>query len=364
MTSEILSKFENPSTCFQELISFMPNPASVRFVCDLLPKDELVATLLSTDIARYFMECFKIYYHHHSHHHHHHHEIDLNQLILVKESDLVLREMKTCLDQMIRMSHDEINYENQEALIVRDMTMLTENSNYIHRPTLDYEFFTQSPHSSLSLLSDLDIMMGATIHESFFFLFHDYNINDILTHAFIHSSLLNSTQNLIAKLTEFNRNRKLNFCLKRHLFNYYGLEMSDADLAKNSLKNITSSLELISDYDFILPIITYLKHYLDHRNTNNLYVFEYAHFSSFNYLLDFMRNYNLDFDSHLVKLNKSAVPHFSELDFVFGLPMLSKYDLIKAKNVSASEFLYNYTEPEYLLSKKLISYWTNFAKYG
>jgi hypothetical protein len=60
-------------------------------------------------------------------------------------------------------------------------------------------------------------------------------------------------------------------------------------------------------------------------------------------------------------LNQSVIPHFSELDYVFGLPILSRENLLKYKTKT---FDYNYSNMEYELSLLMIKYWSNFAKYG
>jgi len=62
-------------------------------------------------------------------------------------------------------------------------------------------------------------------------------------------------------------------------------------------------------------------------------------------------------------MNKKVVPHFSELDYVFGLPALSATNLI-VKKFKNSKYEYDYTSHEHLLSLKMMMYWSNFAKYG
>ena len=70
----------------------------------------------------------------------------------------------------------------------------------------------------------------------------------------------------------------------------------------------------------------------------------------------FLKN---EFKEAYAKMNKSVVPHFTELDYVFGLPILSYLDLIGSKMHP-----YNYTEEEFNLSLTMMTYWTNFAKNG
>lgn len=148
------------------------------------------------------------------------------------------------------------------------------------------------------------------------------------------------------------------------------MTMTDQELLANSLKNKIQSIELISDYDFVLPMITQLKFYSNFttqrdkpaNKSSKLFAYEYSHITSFNYLLDHLKSFHMGYDQALVQLNNSVVPHFSELDFVFGLPLLSMSGLIKSK--SRPKYLYNYTKEEVEFSLLVIDYWTNFAKYG
>lgn len=143
------------------------------------------------------------------------------------------------------------------------------------------------------------------------------------------------------------------------------MTMTYQELVSNSLKNKINSIELISDFDFVLPMISQLKFYTNFSSNepkNRLYVYEYSHITSFNYLLDHLKTYHIGYDQALIKLNHSVVPHFSELDFVFGLPLLSRSGLIK--NKSRLKYLYNYTKEELEFSLLIIDYWTSFAKYG
>lgn len=151
--------------------------------------------------------------------------------------------------------------------------------------------------------------------------------------------------------------------------------MTDQELVANSLKNKIQSIELISDFDFVLPMITHLMFYTNYTNSGSspeetsgglnksrLYVYEYSHITSFNYLLDHLKSFHMGYDQALVALNNSVVPHFSELDFVFGLPLLSMSNLIK--NKSRNKHTYNYTKDEIEFSLMVIDYWTSFAKHG
>lgn len=76
----------------------------------------------------------------------------------------------------------------------------------------------------------------------------------------------------------------------------------------------------------------------------------------------------MGYEHALTELNNSVVPHFSELDFVFGLPLLSESNIIKSKGTvsktTGTTYLFNYTNEEKQFSLLMIDYWTSFAKYG
>lgn len=103
--------------------------------------------------------------------------------------------------------------------LVREVSCLTENSNYLHRPTKDGELIERMPQdelkTSLFMNSKIDVLVGLTSHESFYFLLHDYNIHDILVHTLIYSSILNLTDNIVDKLNELKSMPELGNCLKR-----------------------------------------------------------------------------------------------------------------------------------------------------
>lgn len=84
---------------------------------------------------------------------------------------------------------------------------------------MDGEFIGKMPHEELKhssfMNSNIDVIVGITSHESFYFLLHDYSIHDILFHSLIYSSILNYTDNITDKLDLLNQSPKLEICLKR-----------------------------------------------------------------------------------------------------------------------------------------------------
>ncbi len=207
-------------------------------------------------------------------------------------------------------------------------------------------------------LKGMDLMIGNTNHESFYFLEFSYNLEDILNHAFIYSSLLNLTSNLIVKLTTLDRQKSVTVCLKKHLLTYYNIDQSEHS---NSLVKNQETLNLIDDFEFNLPMITHLKLNMQSNSTKKLYAYQFNFESAFNYMLKKSMPYSDVYQFVFMQLNNTVVPHFSELDYVFGLPILSEQNLIKYKT---NNFNYNYTQDELALSVLMIKYWSNFAKYG
>lgn len=63
-------------------------------------------------------------------------------------------------------------------------------------------------------------------------------------------------------------------------------------------------------------------------------------------------------------MNGEVVPHFSELDYVFGLPILSNLDMVNYKNNNKRRDEHVYRQEEYDLSYEMMGFWANFAKYG
>lgn len=102
---------------------------------------------------------------------------------------------------------------------MREVSYLTENSNFLHRPTVDGELIREMPHDELKtssfINSQIDVLVGLTSHESFYFLLHDYSINDILLHTLIYSSILNYTDNIVEKLDDVQNSPQLSICLKK-----------------------------------------------------------------------------------------------------------------------------------------------------
>lgn len=353
------------STCHMNLALLIPNSEIVSDVCEIFDSyNDSYDIIFNSKLIRYILNCFSFYYNKSS-------DSDLLDSLVVLNVQGTLTELELCIDQGTFLTQKLItdgqiddaanftlNYTQKEYCF------LTKNSNFLYKPSTDGQIIKSWPHDQLVndeyFNSNIDVLIGVTTTESFYFLLHSYDMNEIIKHAFIHSSMINRTDNLIEKLILINRKNDLNLCLKRSLVNFYKISMSDEELENNSLKGKLDALELMSDFDFRLSVITQLKIYLDNQSSNKVYAYLYSHLSSVNYLLDHLKSYYEEYQKALKKLNNSVTPHFSELDFVFGLPVLSQETLLPKK--SGQE--YNYTQEEFDFSLKLIEYWTNFAKIG
>jgi carboxylesterase type B len=373
--ASVSGNINNKTSCHTDLVLFISNEDTLALICDNFKKYEHdLVSFFNNTIIRYFLSCFGEYQHQDSSN-----DPDSDGLsyLLNQNSPLILQEMQACYDKATRLTllpNETLSVYDREFVenALQEVSYLTENSNYLHRPSVDGELIERMPHVDMSqsefLNGQIDVLIGVTSHESFYFLLHDYNINDLLVHTFVYSSLLNLTTNLVQKLARLKANVPLNFCVKRGLFAHYNITLNDTELSLNKLKSNLNSLDLISDYDFVLPMISQLNAYLNFTkqrskgSRNKLFAYEYSHLTSFNYLLDHLKTYHLGYENALAKLNFSVIPHFSELDYVFGMPVLSRSNLVRTKN--NYKYAYNYTREEYEFSLLIVDYWTNFAKYG
>ncbi|XP_077204619.1 cholinesterase [Paroedura picta] len=88
--------------------------------------------------------------------------------------------------------------------------------------------------------------------------------------------------------------------------------------------------DVLGDYNFICPVVKFIKHFAEAGNSAFLYFFEHR-------------------SSKLPWPEWMGVPHGYEIEFVFGLPL---------------ERRVNYTRAEEILSRSMMRYWASFAKTG
>lgn len=352
------------SSCHMNLALLLPDSGIVSDVCEIF--DSLKASydpFFNSKLIKYILNCFSFYYSQSA-------SDNILDSFLILNVQGTLSELELCVNQGTILTQKLITdgqIDNAANFTLnytqKEYCFLTKNSNFLYKPSTDGHIIKSWPHDQLAndeyFNSNIDVLIGVTTTESFYFLLHGYDINEMIKYAFIHSSMINRTDNLIEKLILINTKSDLNLCLKRNLVNFYHISMSDKELENNCLKGKVDALELMSDFDFRLSFISQLKIYLDKKSSNKIYAYLYSHLSSINYLLDHLKSYYGEYRQALKKLNNSVTPHFSELDFVFGLPVLSQEMLLQTSGLE-----YNYTREEFDFSLKLIEYWSNFAKTG
>jgi hypothetical protein len=360
--------------CYSELSSSINQNEHLILVCEYLNgilNRTITSDFLNSKIISHFLSCFRDYYEKRETKANELSEINIVESLLPHNSALILNEIESCINQGIELTKNKQDNQKLQS-ILKDLSLLTTNPSYLHRACVDGHFIDELPHYNSLLSDEIDTLVGITSQESFYFLLHEYHINEILIHTFIYSSTLNLTDNLVFKLAQINDNESMAKCLRQNLLSYYNIVESGDLNEKNddTIINDTRKLDLLSDFDFLLPLISQLKSYynkehqqLGTKATNKkVYAYFYSYLSSIRYLLDYLTEFNDAYMNAFKQMNSSAVPHFSELDYVFGLPILSKLNLIKYKdNV---KYLYNYTQEDYKISLQLMKYWSNFAKYG
>lgn len=292
---------------------------------------------------------------------------DFNEANFVKRVDQDWNDYELFSDyeeEEFRNADNSIYGGPKSTLIVKEIAWLSDNINNLHRANIDYDYIEDFPHFKVNDL-DMDLMIGITRHESFYFLEFNYILDDILKHTFIYSSLLNLTSDLIDKLTILETNTQVNMCLKKKLLSFYNINTHYLKHEPNGLVKDDLALNLIDDFEFVLPMITHLKLRSDKKNlsTDNrkLYAYQFNFRPSFNYMLTKSMPYSDVYRNVYEHLNGNIVPHFSELDYMFGMPILSRKNLIRYKSKA---FDYDYSQTEYDLSILMMKYWSNFAKYG
>jgi hypothetical protein len=194
---------------------------------------------------------------------------------------------------------EEMNNKTRQYFLLREsikeLTHLTGNPNYLHRPVVDDDFIEEYPHVTLrkhdNYLNQIEVMAGITDHEAFYFLENDYDFNEILRHAFTFSSLLNRTENLLDKLVVINENVEVNLCLKTKMLEFYNVsQINRRDLVANVLVKNRQTLDLMCDFEFNLAFIAQLKLKMSHQqgsaNISKLFVYRFSFIPSFNIMLE------------------------------------------------------------------------------
>lgn len=303
---------------------------------------------------------------------------------------LIIDEMKQCIDDSVNETLFNLDKSNNTN-IINEIGSLIDKESLLFTPIVDNDLIVDNPHKLLKSENFLkiDLLIGLTAQESFLMIEHDYKLSEvfeqILNQAY-YLNLLNikNTENVELinktindKKSSLKHNDYLNNCLKNNIYSFYN-QLNKQVFASNKTyfnnnRNISNNLvdvDLLSDYDIRLPYINLLsfkaEYQLKARNFKNisnsrLFAYEFTYPPSFNYLLDYAKTRSkVLMDAHKLYDYKVS-SHYTELDYVFGLPILSKLNYLEYKN---DKYSYKYTDMEYNISLLIIKYWTNFAKYG
>ncbi len=207
--------------------------------------------------------------------------------------DVISNSIEADLNEIEEISNKTMLYFRRMESI-KELTHLTGNPNYLHRPVVDNDFIEEYPHVTLrqpdNYLNKIEVMAGITDHEAFYFLENNYDFNEIIRHAFTFSSLLNRTERLIEKLVVINENLEVNICLKKKMLEFYKVSPIElSDLMANKLVKNLQTLDLMCDYEFNLAFIAQLKLKMSHQQNNpnisKMFVYRFSFNPSINIML-------------------------------------------------------------------------------
>jgi carboxylesterase type B len=344
-------------TYFENHINDKAQPSMCKFV-SIFNQTNLASlnlnqkTIINNSVIKALLDCFSEPY-------------EFNDKI---DNDVVINELKICTNDAINefINHQKksknefsprkvINSINEIGALVKKETML-------YTPVVDRDLIIDNPFRMLNNDKFLktDIMVGVTAEECFYMLDHNYPLTDVLESLIMQSKNLNLTSNTAEKLKHIRKSKLMRECLKENIYSFYEKLYNNNSNKKSS--RIKEEVAIMSDYEIKLPFINFLKLRAEHlhkQNFSKLFVYEFEHVLSFNFLLEEAIMGSQLLNMAYKHFNKSVSPHHTELDFVFGLPMLSK-----SSNLYYKSTKYNYSDIETKLSILVIKYWTNFAKYG
>nr|XP_060623561.1 cholinesterase [Anolis sagrei ordinatus] len=187
-------------------------------------------------------------------------------------------------------------------------------------PVVDNDFLTDTPAALLKSgkFKQTQILMGVNKDEGAPFL--AYGAPGFSKD---NSSLINETEFWACLKLTFPETQEIG--LEAVVFHYTNWEEEQDPFRYRNVMG-----EILGDYNFVCPVLEFLKYFVKTGNSAFLYFFEHR-------------------SSKLAWPEWMGVPHGYEIEFVFGLPL---------------ERRVNYTKAEETLSRSILKYWTTFAKTG
>ena len=279
----------------------------------------------------------------------------------------IVNEMQICLNDAslnrFDLSKDQRQIDSKKT--IDEFNLLTVDANNFHRVNFfDYDFFDKNAlvqlNQQLTKFNKIDVMAGITRHEAFFYAEQINDLDSAIRNMFTSSFFLDETDSGINPLLTL-KSDKVYTCLKKHILEFYGFgNYSEEDIKSFKFTKNFRMIDLATDLDFMLPLASQIVKRLQFEKNNgkilsNFYVYEFSHELAYNHFLK-----NIDMTPFRESVGQ-VIPHFSELDLVFGLPVLNKLNMMKNTD---KEFQYKTTNEEYELSLLMMKYWSDFVKYG
>lgn len=196
-------------------------------------------------------------------------------------------------------------------------------------PTIDGAFLTEDPEKSLRKgdFKNCEMLIGHNLNEAnYWLLYYDAGVFPV---------------NATPQISQFSFDLQLDSIFNYHPYypkhlNSFGKEAIKFQYRnwinpENQKMNAWQLDMAVGDFNFICPCVDLALHYAS-KNLKNVYYYTFEHRSTIHYWPEWM-----------------GVLHADEINFVFGEPFNPKF---------------HYSDQEKKFSKKMMKYWTNFAKTG
>ncbi|XP_069502623.1 acetylcholinesterase [Ambystoma mexicanum] len=212
--------------------------------------------------------------------------------------------------------------KHPQELIDEEWSVLPQPSvfRFAFVPLLDGDFFPDSPEAMLNLgnFKETEVLVGVNQNEGAYFLVYgapgfSKDNDSLITREDFLGGIKMSVPHANDIATEA-----------------VVLQYTDWMDENNGLKNRKAMDDIVGDHNVICPVVQMASKYAEHGNKVYTYLFDHR-------------------ASNLMWPKWMGVIHGYEIEFVFGLPL---------------DRTLNYTKDEEKLSRKMMRYWSNFARYG
>ncbi|XP_055377991.1 acetylcholinesterase-like isoform X2 [Condylostylus longicornis] len=246
---------------------------------------------------------------------------------LVSREEAILRALR--LAEAVQCPHSKENLsEVVECLREKDAKTLVDNEwgtlgicEFPFVPVVDGAFIDETPQKALAhgRYKKTDILTGSNSEEGYYFIIY------YLT------ELLRKEEDVTVTREEFLQAvKELNPYVNAPARQAIIFEYTDWDDPNNVHTNRDALDKMVGDYHFTCNVNEFAHRYA--KDGNNVYMYLYTHRSRSNPWPRW-----------------TGVMHGDEINYVFGEPLNSKY---------------SYTEEEKTFSRRIMRYWSNFAKHG